>query len=92
VLFKRLVNLGCDINGINASGLHPIHAAILFRRPASLKLVMDLGASPDLKTGPEVRFNAKLRNLDATAYLATLCAKDRTNCDELHAILTRAGR
>jgi hypothetical protein len=92
VLFRRFVKLGCDINGMSVGGLRPIHAAILFRRPDLLKLVMELGARPELKTGPESHYNPKLRNLDAAAYLSTLCAKDTTNCGELHAILARAGR
>ena len=91
-LFRRFVKLGCDINGISANGLRPIHVAILFRRPDLLKLVIGLGARPELRTGPDHRYNPKLQNVDATAYLSTLCTQNRTHCSELHAILASAGR
>ena len=91
-IFKEFIQRGCDINAINDSGLRPIHAAILFRDPASLKFLIDLGADPNQKTGPESssRYASRSAYLTASAYLAEICTKSHANCDDLRAILATA--
>lgn len=73
-LIRLMVGLGCDVNQYNASGLTPVHNAVLFRQPELLQFLLEQGADPLLRTVavPGKATGQKTANLDALGFALAL--------------------
>ena len=47
---KRIIADGTDVNAINNHGYTPLHSAVLFNKNEIVKILIDAGADPNIKT------------------------------------------
>lgn len=83
-LFRRYLNIGCDINAANR-GLRPIHEAILFKNASIVSYLLENGANPNLK----IEEPSKQAGKDAFQWADHVCAKNKDKCLELMVALKR---
>lgn len=76
-LISLLQRQGCDIDQYNATGLTPLHNAILYRQPELVDFLIRQGADPLLRTiyVPGQASGQKTANLDALGFALALKAR-----------------
>ncbi|MGH8560369.1 MAG: ankyrin repeat domain-containing protein, partial [Nevskiales bacterium] len=93
-VIRLLVKQGCDIDQYNASGLTPLHNAVLFRQPDLLRFLLEQQADPLLRiiAIPGKSPGRTLANLDAYGLALTLRVKfpDDVAVDEILKLLKPA--
>jgi hypothetical protein len=85
-LLEAMIDLGCNVNAVGASGLTPLHSAILFNNLPATTLLLHHGADPQLTTTID-KGEAKITiGLDARAfaiYLDEASGEDRSTIVQL---------
>ncbi len=74
---RLLQQLGCDINQYGATGLTPLHGAVVGRQPELLRLLLAEGADPKLRVIaiPGSELGRSIANLDAYGVALVLLRK-----------------
>lgn len=87
---RLLVKLGCDIDQYNATGLTPLHNAVLFRQPELLRFLVELGADTRLRVihVPGNKLGHSIANLDA--YGLALVVQEKAPADKALAEIIRS--
>ena len=86
-LLGQLRNLGCDINERGAQGLAPLHSAILLNNAGAVRLLLQAGADPAVRTRLR-RTDGGDGDYDAPAFAARLAATGEENFDAVLAALS----
>ena len=67
---KRLIAKGADVNGQNKYGMTPLLTAVSYSRVESVKLLLELGADPNLGVEGYVDYGYKLPTYDTPLHFA----------------------
>lgn len=67
---NKLVNKGADVNGPNKYGMTPLITAVSYNNVESVKLLLELGADPNLGVEGTVDYGYKLPTYDTPLHLA----------------------
>lgn len=67
---KRLIDKGADVNGQNKYGMTPLLTAVSYSCVESVKLLLELGADPNLGVEGYVDYGYKLPTYDTPLHFA----------------------
>lgn len=82
-VFLRFQSLGCDINAPEATGLTPLHVAVLFRDAGAVAFLLQHGADPEAKiVGKSKHSGSSVRE-----FARLVCDQGKQPCDALNAAL-----
>ncbi len=84
-LLRQLQAIGCDINKHGDHGLAPLHSAILFNNVAAVRVLLQAGADPTVRTRL-ARTDGGSGAYDAQAFAARLANTGEENYDAIMAL------